>query len=49
MLERICEMLCESKVLYVAESWGIVKSWEILEGVQGKFPKKLQRILLNVI
>jgi hypothetical protein len=47
MLERICEIISESRVIYEAESWGIERGWEIVEGVQGKFCKKLLRILRN--
>jgi len=47
MLERIYEMICESKVLYGTESWRIEGGWEIVERVQGKFFKKLLRILRN--
>jgi hypothetical protein len=47
MLERICEVMCEPKVLYGAEIWGIESDWDIVEGVQGKFCKKLLRIFRN--
>jgi hypothetical protein len=47
ILERIYEMICKSKLLYGAESWGIERGWEIVEGVQGNFCKKLLRILRN--
>jgi len=40
-------MICESKVLYGAESWGIERGCEIVEGVQGNLFKKLLRILRN--
>ena len=32
MLEKICDMTCESKVKYGAEIWGLVKCVGIVEG-----------------
>jgi len=42
MLEKIYRMICESRVLYGAEIWGIEgRGWEIVDRVQAKFCKKV--------
>ena len=42
MLEKIYKMICESSILYAAEIWGIEgRGWEIVDGVQAKFFKKM--------
>jgi hypothetical protein len=46
MLEKIYEIY-ETRMLYLAEIWGIEDGWEIVEGVLGKFYKIVIRISKN--
>ena len=46
MLEKIYEIY-ETRMLYLAEIWGIEDGWEIVEGVLGKFYKIVIRISTN--
>jgi hypothetical protein len=42
VLEKIYKMMCESRILYGAEIWGIEgRRWEIVDRVQVKFCKKV--------
>jgi hypothetical protein len=47
MLDKIFEVMCESKILYGAEISGIRKGWEIVDRIQGKFCQKVLRIRRN--
>jgi hypothetical protein len=36
-------MICETRILYGAEIWGIERrGWDIVDGVQAKFCKSVQ-------
>jgi hypothetical protein len=43
MLQNIYEMICESKMIYVIEMWGI-KRGRIIDNIQGRFCKKVLRL-----
>lgn len=48
MLEKIYMKICECRILYGAAIWGIEgRGWEIMDGVQAKFCKKVLRIPRN--
>jgi hypothetical protein len=47
MLEQMYETRCDSSILDGAEIWGIEEGWKIVDGIQGKFCKKVLRIPRN--
>jgi len=36
-------MICEAKLLYGVEIWGVKKGWEIIDKIQGKYCKRVLR------
>jgi len=36
-------MICEAKLMYGVEIWGVKKGWEIIDKIQGKYCKQVLR------
>jgi len=45
MLENVYEMLCESKIMYGIEMWGLSETWKELDNFHSRMWKKLMGIL----
>ena len=41
MLENIYEMVCESKIMYGIELWGLNRAWEEADKVHSRFCKRI--------
>jgi hypothetical protein len=40
-LENICQTLCESRIMYSVELWGLDEAWEEVDRIHGRFFKKI--------
>jgi hypothetical protein len=45
MLGNIYEMVCESKIVYGMEVWGLIEAWKDVDRLYSRFCKKLMGIL----
>jgi hypothetical protein len=40
-LENIYETLCESRIMYGVELWGLDEAWKEVDRIHGRFCKKI--------
>jgi hypothetical protein len=43
LLENIHKMICELRMLYEVQIWGVKKGWEVTDEIQGRFCKVIEK------